>query len=151
MDSWLLGLPFLVKSKILSMLDSQSKNQVSQTCHMLRELVKYDHIMALKLPNVLFEDFELRRKNTLRLMFNVNGSTLPYDSPLDLHEVVQSLVKLNTTDVFELSINVNFRYHMFEPSAQDNYAILLEMLKRMHRLDRIKLTIQGIDIDTVLM
>ena len=84
-------------------------------------------------------------------MLNVNRSTLPYNSPLDLHEVVQSLVKLNTTDGFKLSIIVNYKYHVFEQSAKDNYATLLEMMKRVNTLDKIKLTIQGIDIDTVLM
>ena len=160
MCSSILDLPSLIKIKIISMLDKHSVIQVSQTCQTLRYLVELDHILALELPmDAQYEDTEWKRKKILRLKLNVKGSNLaaclysliPYDFKLELNEVITTLVELKNTEVNELCINVSIESRLVEPTTNENYRSLLELVKRMHGLKKIKLTISGMSRDMQMM
>ena len=160
MCSSILDLPSLIKIKIISMLDKHSVIQVSQTCQTLRYLVELDHILALELPmDVQYEDTEWKRKTILRLKLNVKGpnlasclySLIPYNFELELNEVITILVELKNTEVSKLCINVNIDSHLVEPTTNDNYRRLLELVKKMHGLTKFKLTISGVSRDMLSM
>ena len=160
MCSSILDLPSLIKIKIISMLDKHSVIQVSQTCQTLRYLVELDHILALELPmDAQYEDTEWKRKKILRLKLNVKGSNLaaclysliPYDFKLELNEVITTLVELKNTEVNELCINVSIDSRLVEPTTNENYRRLLELVKRMHGLTKFKLTMSGMSRDMQLM
>ena len=152
MDSLcLLDLPVLVQLKIVSTLDPYSILQLSQSCKMLREIVKQEYLTDLILPNDAFSTEEHSRKKlkVLRLKLNINACSTPFYwnrsminyEGLELAKILKILKRVNFDDTVEIFINLTYGSPTFEKQPQEDYKFLQGIFKKMDSLRKFKLAV----------